>query len=101
MQWIKLVMIGMLMTGTSAFADISPGGESAMSNHEQISSWAARLNAENPDLKLQTVSDSIDEETVKGTLYDLETLEAVLKDKTIVPAAKLMNLACARPYCID
>jgi|SRR5665213_340150 len=99
MQWFKLVVIGMLVWGSQAFADLSPGGDKLSLDQGQISSWAARLNAQFADLQLQPRLNINDEQTVQSVLYDLETLETVLKDKTVVPADKLIHLACARAYC--
>jgi len=99
MKW--LVVIGMLLSGYTASADLSSGGDDLANSRNHISSWAARLNGQYADLHLQPRLDIDSAETAESTLSDLDTLETVLKDKSIVPTQRLINLSCAKAFCFD
>jgi hypothetical protein len=101
MKMIKLVMIGMLLGGATAFADLSPGGDSLASELAEIRARAAHLNGEFSGLHLRTREDIYTKAIADKTLQDLKDLDVVLHDTTLVPVNMLVNIACAKAVCAE
>lgn len=99
MKMIKLVMIGMLLGGSTAFANLPSGGDSLAKKLAEIQARAAQLNREFLGLDLRARENITSEAIADDTLQDLKDLDVVLHDKTLVPASPLTNIACKQAAC--
>lgn len=100
MQWLKLVVVAMLVWGNSAFARLPETNVNSDQQLQTISSWMAHLNFYYPSLNVAVSDSDLQNPAMQSELFnELQTLENVMHGDQILPPPSLKNIACANPVC--
>lgn len=100
MGWLKLSVIAMCVWGTTCFASLpvdALGGE--RQDLQSITSWMAHLNTEFQGIDVYCYADLSESVVREQTIFELQLLDQVLRNKRTLPPGHLVLLACSNIVC--
>jgi hypothetical protein len=102
MSELKLLVIAVLLWGTSNLASANTNSADDLKNYKtEIGKRVDKLNSNVPDLKLRERMQPVNIPAAMLTLSDVLKLENALKGVEEVPDHSLTTLSCARALCAD